>query len=72
MAKRNVNFDILRSLSMLFVVMIHYLGSVGPILRFDISTFSGGGKLCVVTFMFYTIYYCRAMLCYDIWLLSYW
>ena len=49
---RNVNFEILRSLSMLFIVMLHYLKSVGDVLSFDISTGAGLFNYIASTFLF--------------------
>ncbi|MBR6962967.1 MAG: acyltransferase [Prevotella sp.] len=40
-SERNKNFEILRSMSMLFIVMLHYLKSVGSVLSFDIETKAG-------------------------------
>lgn len=49
---RNANFEILRSLSMLFIVMLHYLKSVGGILSFDIQSGAGLFNYIASTFLF--------------------
>jgi len=51
-SKRNVNFEILRSLCMLFIVMFHYLKSVGGVLTFDISTYPGLFNYIISTLLF--------------------
>lgn len=62
---RNVNFEILRSLSMLFIVMLHYLKSVGDVLSFDISTGAGLFNYIASTFLFYLVFNSSSMFCYD-------
>ena len=61
-AKRNVNFEILRSLSMLFIVMLHYLKSVGDTLRFDIHTGVGIINYVLSTLCF--IFFSTAVPCF--------
>ena len=61
-AKRNVNFEILRSLSMLFIVMLHYLKSVGDVLRFDIHTGAGIINYVLSTLCF--IFFSTAVPCF--------
>ncbi len=65
---RNANFEILRSMSMLFIVMLHYLKSVGDVLTFNISTGAGmfnyiSSTMCFI--LFSTAVPCFVMITFD-------